>query len=52
MLSVVDEAGFLGDGDQGAEVVEEVDEEEDEDDFEQADVDARGECRVSERWLR
>jgi hypothetical protein len=35
-----DEAGALGDGDQGAEVVKEVDEEEDEDDFEQALVEA------------
>ena len=33
-----DEAGALGDGDQRAEVVEEIDEEEDEDDFEQAFV--------------
>ena len=30
-----DEAGALGDGNQGAEVVKEIDEEEDEDDFKQ-----------------
>ena len=34
--SACDEAGALGDGDEGAEVVKEIDEEEDEDDFEQA----------------
>jgi len=33
-----DEAGALGDGYEGADVVEEIDEEEDEDDFEGADV--------------
>jgi hypothetical protein len=31
-----DEAGALGDGDQGSEIVKQVDKEEDEDDFEQA----------------
>ena len=33
-----DQAGALGDGDEGADVVEEINEEEDEDDFEEADV--------------
>ena len=39
-----DEAGALGDGDEGSDVVEEIDEEEDEDDFE--GVDAEGAAEV------
>ena len=37
-----DEPGALRDGDEGADVVEEIDEEEDEDDFESADVEGGG----------
>ena len=41
-----DEAGALGDGDEGADVVEEIDEEEDEDDLEDADVERAGDVEV------
>ena len=44
-----DEAGALGDGHEGADVIEEIDEEKDEDDLESADVeraeDVEVECR-------
>jgi hypothetical protein len=49
-----DEAGAVGDGDEGADVVEEVDEEEDEDDLEgvevegAADVEVEGRCADGE----
>ncbi len=41
-----DEAGALGDGDEGADVVEEIDEEEDEDDLEGADVEGAADVEV------
>ena len=41
-----DEAGALGDGDEGADVVEEIDEEEDEDDLEYADVECAADVEV------
>ncbi len=41
-----DEAGALGDGDQGADVVEEVDEEEDEDDLEGTNVEGAEDVEV------
>ena len=41
-----DEAGALGDGDQGADVVEEIDEEEDEDDLEGVDVEGAADVEV------
>ena len=41
-----DEASACGDSDEGADVVEEVDEEEDEDDFEEADVEGGWDVEV------
>ena len=41
-----DEAGAFGDGDEGAEVVKEVDEEEDENDFKQAFVESAGDIEL------
>jgi hypothetical protein len=43
---LVDEAGALGDGDEGADVVEEIDEEEDKDDLEGTDVECAGDVEV------
>ncbi len=41
-----DETGAVGDGDESADVVEEIDEEEDEDDFEGTDVERAGDVEV------
>ncbi len=41
-----DETGALGDGDEGADVVEEIDEEEDEDDLEDADMERARDVEV------
>lgn len=44
-----DEAGALGDGDEGANVVEEIDEEKDEDDFEGSNVESAADVEVEGR---